>query len=736
MCVLVKSEKPTSFMGGRMSRRKKIMERKLVTLRKVSEIKPIENADFIELVRIDGWQCVVKKGDFKFGDIGLYFEIDSFLPIEPRFEFLRKSCYKKLVDGTEGFRLKTVKLKGCVSQGLLLPLSIFPDVIFYPELIGKTDDYSGLLGVIKYEPPLPANLKGMVKGLFPSFIKRTDQERCQNLPDYFELYKDWEFEITEKLDGCLHYNMRINTDIGQMKIGVIVNQRKKVKILSYNEKLNINEFKEIKTYFKYPQRDILYNISIGHRGKGNRPKHIYCTENHHFYTQRGWIKTNELKKTDLLYHRTDKISYEQEQVILGTLLGDSSIRVIQNCKFLSFVHSVKQSEYFDYKKNLLGNLMIETTRARGGFKGSAVTRRAYSISTLSLNEILSLCLIGAKRTITKRWGIKLSPISLAFWYMDDGSIQNRLEKTQKPTATLATNRYSFDECKILSEMLLNKFNIHSNINGTKKGYVLKLTTNGSEIFFSLIAPYVCSSMKYKLPLLYQNLQCIYQNLSFKTYDSIVTTKILDIERGFPKVKDSFNRYVYDLEIKDNHNYFAHNILTHNSSATFYWNNGVFGLCSRNLELKPEDEFSVYSKIAKELNLKNMLGRMNRNIALQGEIVGEGINKNPLKIRGAEFHVFDIYDIDLHRLMTPNERNDLISSLANSRLKQVPVIKEHSKIFYSCHTIEQMLEYAKGKSKIYPNAEREGLVFKSCKLDSNAEVISFKAVNNDYLLEEK
>ncbi len=80
------------------------MKRKLVTIRKIVELKSIENADRIELAIVDGWQCIVKKGEFTVGDYGLYFETDSFLPIDKRFEFLRKSSFRKMGDGSEGFR--------------------------------------------------------------------------------------------------------------------------------------------------------------------------------------------------------------------------------------------------------------------------------------------------------------------------------------------------------------------------------------------------------------------------------------------------------------------------------------------------------------------------------------------------------------------------------------------------------------------------------------------------------
>jgi RNA ligase (TIGR02306 family) len=174
--------------------------RKLVTLQTIKDIRPIQNADAIEVATVLGWNVVVKKGEFSIGDKAIYFEIDSFLPCEPHFEFLRKGCYKQLPDGTEGFRLRTVRLRGQLSQGLLLPLQNFPDIDFSGMSIG--DEVTELLGVTKYEPPMPAVLAGDAKGLFPSFIQKTDQERIQNLyDDYKSMYADEEFEVTVKLDG-------------------------------------------------------------------------------------------------------------------------------------------------------------------------------------------------------------------------------------------------------------------------------------------------------------------------------------------------------------------------------------------------------------------------------------------------------------------------------------------------------------------------------------------------------
>jgi RNA ligase (TIGR02306 family) len=177
------------------------MERKLATIRVISDIRPIEGADMIELATVGGWNIVVAKNvGHKVGDHVVYCEIDSFLPIKEEFEFLRKSSYKKMGD-QEGFRLKTIKLRGQVSQGLILPMSVFGDFSWtaYEGL-----DVTNRLGIVKYEPPIPAELSGKVKGGFPSFLHKTDEERVQNLVKEYGEYKftsTHQFYMTEKLDG-------------------------------------------------------------------------------------------------------------------------------------------------------------------------------------------------------------------------------------------------------------------------------------------------------------------------------------------------------------------------------------------------------------------------------------------------------------------------------------------------------------------------------------------------------
>jgi RNA ligase (TIGR02306 family) len=162
----------------------KEMKRKLMTIRTVSNLIPIEGADFVELAQIDGWQCVVKKGAFRVGSYGMYFEIDSFLPAsDKRFSFLKN---KTAFEGEEGYRIKSMKIKGMLSQGLLLPLEDFNLITYLRKeslqrYIDDREDFAEMFGVKKWEKPLALNMLGKVRGIFPFFIPKTDQERIQNI---------------------------------------------------------------------------------------------------------------------------------------------------------------------------------------------------------------------------------------------------------------------------------------------------------------------------------------------------------------------------------------------------------------------------------------------------------------------------------------------------------------------------------------------------------------------------
>ena len=209
--------------------------RKLATIREIAEIKPIPDADRIELVRVDGWEVVVSKADnFHVGDRVVYVEIDSKMPETPEYEFLKSRKYV----------VKTIVMRGQVSQGLVMPLSTLP--------VGEYklgQDVTGILGITKYDPQLEEEnaifeenkktknpivkylmryawfrklyLKNNTHTEFPSFIKKTDEERIQNMPDLYERMKKENIGliVTEKVDGCsgTYFLRKIGKKFGKPK---------------------------------------------------------------------------------------------------------------------------------------------------------------------------------------------------------------------------------------------------------------------------------------------------------------------------------------------------------------------------------------------------------------------------------------------------------------------------------------------------------------------------------------
>lgn len=174
------------------------MERKLASVQRVLERLPIENADAIELARINGWQCVVKKGEFEVGDLGIFFEIDAIPPDLPLFAFLWTSrTAEQPQPRPTSFRIRTIRLRGVLSQGLLLPLHHFADL---PESLAEGDDLTQHLGVGKWEPPVPANM-GEARGSFPPLVRKTDEHRIQSFPRVLEELYGKPYVITLKCDG-------------------------------------------------------------------------------------------------------------------------------------------------------------------------------------------------------------------------------------------------------------------------------------------------------------------------------------------------------------------------------------------------------------------------------------------------------------------------------------------------------------------------------------------------------
>lgn len=162
----------------------------LASIQRISKIEPIKDADKIEKAEVLGWQVVVKKGEFNVNDLIVYVEIDTVLPETDWSAFLKE----------KDFRIRSIRLKNQLSQGIIFPLSILEKET-NGKIIKEGLDVSDIIGIKHYEKPVPASMKAITRGNFPGYLIKTDEEKIQNHPEYFNLLKDRMVYITTKCDG-------------------------------------------------------------------------------------------------------------------------------------------------------------------------------------------------------------------------------------------------------------------------------------------------------------------------------------------------------------------------------------------------------------------------------------------------------------------------------------------------------------------------------------------------------
>ncbi len=453
-------------------------------------------------------------------------------------------------------------------------------------------------------------------------------------PEYAWVLEGGEDEVIcmEKLDGCLHYQVPIITDKGTISIGQIVNKRLPVNVLSYNFKKGVAEFMPIVAYHKEKRVRAFLNVKIKNKYHGTIPKHITCTDNHKFWTSLGWKEAKELKAGDNVFHYAKRLDFIRQQFILGGLLGDSSVYWgggRKNCGF-QFIHSIAQSEYFDLKIKVLGNICSEGKGFKGGFPGSKPNRRANSVINVNVSELVSLCLVNGNKTINNQWLDKINPVGLAVWYMDDGTLLSGNGK-QRERAAFATNTYTQDETKLLQEML-KRFGINTSVQCSKQshGNVLTISSESSDMFFSMIAPFIIKSLQYKLPEKYRTGRSYFDDYQPEEEDDLIETEIVEITTEYKSTRSNSN-YQYDLQVEKNSNYFAHHILVHNTNVSIVIQDGVInGIFNRTARIP------FFNKGKKHI-VDGLLESHERGYCELldgqhfGELIGPKVNGNPHKI---------------------------------------------------------------------------------------------------------
>lgn len=748
-------------------------ERMLAYTVTVDSITPIEKADNIELAHVGGWNVIIRKHEFNAGDMAVFFEIDSLLPETEWSEFLRP---KK-------FKVKTYKLGkfNVVSQGLLLPMSILPDNKDY----AIHEDVTKVLGVkyyvaedndrkaksnpnAKYNNMCARNTKLAKKKWWKWLMKRAWGRKL--LFVFFGRKKDnpknypvWIKKTDE--DRCLIGNTKIATDHGVLRIADIVNKKLDVKVKSYNINTGEIEYKPINSYQKYDNNEELIEVEYPYRGNSFRKNRIICTMDHKFFTNGKYIEAKDLRINDEIMMPITCYNNEVMPVVYGMLLGDSSILNDSRCNSnnirISTTQGEAQLDYLKLKQSIFGKDNFRIHKGKSGYCDNAVYAGHLVMDVNIANHVLQDCYIDGKKVITEQMMDKITPLSLAFWYMDDGTIRHRsVDDRQNPAIEISTCGFTKEENEVLINMLWNKFGVKSNLRKERTYWSIYITAEGTRVFLDLIKDYIPACMKYKTLVEYENLPCLLDNMKFERKEMLIPVRISAVKKYDGRKN---YRSLYDIEVADNHNFFANNILTHNcenvmfmledknpyvvtekidgTSTTFFLDltgrKPDFGVCSRNVRQMDADQKNfvsdmsgignVYWEMAFKYNVEDALKDIakkhnHKHVVLQGETYGESVQGNKYKLDERRFAAFNLI-FDGERLGSVEAKK----ILAEYDIPFVPIIDDNY-ILPDADDFEEFKQSADGKSVINKKCLREGFVYRS--KDGQK---SFKNVSRKFLL---
>lgn len=415
------------------------------------------------------------------------------------------------------------------------------------------------------ENPLPNGLQHSYCPYYERYYRAANSKIASMNFDNFILHLNYGKTFGNRklliIDECLHPHTYIQTEVGRIPIGKLVNNRINVKVASWNFGTNKIEYKPIVRWLKR-DKNLTFKVLAGNSV-------FYPTSDHKIYTPTGKKKLSELNVGDEVITRNYQITYHQKQLVLGSLLGDASLNIVNSKRVskkyvnkgtrarVKFRHGPKQFDYLSWKYKILINHAKTAPKLKNS---SGFTKLTASFSTsCEFYDIIKPTLINDVKSPNFEWLNEIDEFGLAVWYMDDGGLTNNV-------ARFHSNDFTYCENECLVNWLFNKFGIRSSIKTAKKKdgksyYYVSLYRDSTKLLASLIAKYVPNNMRYKLPSSeYDEYDEYDNNIEIQDCCETSVSKILSIEPYKETV-------TYDLEVADNHNYFAGNTLVSNCHNT-------------------------------------------------------------------------------------------------------------------------------------------------------------------------
>jgi recombination protein RecA len=375
-------------------------------------------------------------------------------------------------------------------------------------------------------------------------------------------------QLREKIGvmfGCFSYDTRVTLADGtQEKIGKIVNQKLPVEVLSYDPDLDAVVAKKVVNWFDNGPTDRFLQFTVA-KPSGNGRAQFGVTSNHLIRTPAGWREAGELVEGDrVLQAVPHRLSDFQWQVVLGGLMGDGALSPSRSGLAARFRwgHGLRQVGYGDWKASLFANLSVSrSTNAKG-----AVFHDLQPLPELA--ELRRSVYVGGTKVLSEDYLKQLTPLSLAIWYLDDGSFQERAKGLQARTrdgsgrSEICVEAMSPGSRERLRDHLADTWGIRPTLTLKAGKAFLVFAKDETAKLHALISPFVPPCMEYKLLPRYRGRFAV-QPVFAPVRQELMPFPIVKIGLKPPSNKT----HRFDLEIEGTHNYFADGVMVHNSPET-------------------------------------------------------------------------------------------------------------------------------------------------------------------------
>jgi recombination protein RecA len=374
-------------------------------------------------------------------------------------------------------------------------------------------------------------------------------------------------QLREKIGvmfGCFQYNTRVTlADGSQEKIGKIVNQKMDVEVLAADPETGNVEPKRIVNWYDNGNAERFLQFTVYKPEKNGRAQ-FAATENHLISTPQGWVEAGSLRVGDsVLMPLKHYLSDQQRQVVLGGLMGDGAISskrvgaggVTMKSRF-RFGHGPKQDAYALWKASLLEGVPLSMSRhSKGG-------KMVETSPLLELDALREAVYLAGKKVFSWDYIKSLTPLSLAIWYMDDGTFAERRIDGSAGRSDICVEAFDPTSRERIRSWLADTWGIEAVLRDRAGKAVLVFGRDATEALHALIAPYVPSMMEYKL-LQHHRGKYSLEIEPAQVEEKLVPVPILSI-REKPKTRSMRK---FDIEVEGHHNYLADGVMVHNSPET-------------------------------------------------------------------------------------------------------------------------------------------------------------------------